>query len=183
MSSNANVSRRSLVKSAAAATLACMAPALLPAPQASADESYPYMMDEYLADKGGAAGSMYVNDWGWVEEGQTWELCRVTRGPKVSEEDASYEHAAYVTVDRVATYGTYQVNGYETYAHACFTTYAGNTVEVSFSMVGSSLRESYMYRNQIRSLDDCYLSHNGYQVVYRPTDKSNWFVPVLGAWI
>ena len=35
----------------------------------------------------------------------------------------------------------------------------------------------------VGNVDWCHFSYKGYEVVYRPTEKSNWFVPVLGVWV
>ena len=35
----------------------------------------------------------------------------------------------------------------------------------------------------VGNVDWCHFSYKGYEVAYRPTEKSNWFVPVLGVWV
>lgn len=142
--------------------------------------AYPYTIAEYEADYVGGRIMYASPDYGWVEPGQLWDMCRIIDyggGPKAG----TYKHVVYVTVEEVASYGFYGVNGIETYAQGSFETYGGNKVDVSFCIVGSDA--SYETRNLIGDFGTCRLSYEGYEVIYRPTEKSNWFVPVLGVWI
>ena len=91
------------------------------------------------------------------------------------------EHIVYVTVNEVASYGTREANGITTYAQSSFITNAGNTVNVSFFLTGSepvSLVEGQL----VADVDWCHFSYKGHEAIYRLTEKSNWFAPILGAW-
>ena len=35
----------------------------------------------------------------------------------------------------------------------------------------------------VGNVDWCHFSYKDYEVIYRLTEKSNWFVPVLGVWV
>lgn len=153
----------------------------LSATVAAGASAYPYTISEYVADHAGITRVMYVSPgYGWAEPGQVWDMCRIS-GWGAGDSRGTYEHVVYVTVEQFASYGFYGVNGIETYVQGSFETYGGNTVDVSFRLMGSDA--SYEMANLIGNFDTCQLSYGGYEVIYRPTEKSNWFVPVLGVWI
>ena len=144
--------------------------------------AFPYTFAEYETDYQHTQGSMYTAAHGRAEPGQVWDMCRFPKNRDACADLNSREHIVNVTVNEVASYGTRETNGVATYVQGSFITNAGNAVDVSFSLVGSepaSLAEGQL----VSDVDWCHFSYKGYEVIYRPTEKSNWFVPVLGVWI
>lgn len=140
--------------------------------------AFPYTFAEYEADQPHTQGSMYTAAHGWAEPGQVWDMCRFPKNRDAYADLNAREHI----VNEVASYGTRETNGIATYAQGLFVTNAGNTVDVSFSLVGSE-PASLVEGQLVGDVDWCHFSYKGYEVIYRPTEKSNWFVPVLGVWI
>lgn len=144
--------------------------------------AFPYTFAEYEADQSHAQGSMYVAAHSWVEPGQVWDICRFPKNRDAYADLNAREHIVNITVNEVASYGTREANGVVTYAQGSFVTNAGNAVDVSFSLVGSE-PASLVEGQLVGDVDWCHFNYKGYEVIYRPTEKSNWFVPVLGVWI
>lgn len=109
-------------------------------------------------------------------------MCRSPKSRNAYTDLNAQEHVVYAAVNEVASYGTREADGVTTYAQDLFITNVGNTVDVSFSLVGgepASLAEDQL----VADVDWCHFSYKGHEAIYRLTEKSNWFAPILGAWV
>lgn len=116
--------------------------------------------------------------------GPSWARYWACAGPKnrnAYTDLNAQEHVVYTAINEAASYGTRETNGTTTYAQGLLIANAGNTVNVSFSPVRSepvSLVEGQL----VADVDWCHFSYKGHEAIYRLTEKSNWFAPILGAW-